>query len=343
MGYLLSLLVTLAAGGLNGSYGAPMKWSKKWHWENIWLIFSIPALLIIPLSITMMSISDFTQALSLVPSGTIILVFLLGIGWGIGSVAFGLGLHLMGLSLGYTIMMGIISVLGSLIPLLVHDPESILTHKGLLIVFAMCMTILGVIICGSAGLERDQQKSTESTSKNTRKFMSGLAICIFSAIFSCMINLAFDFGKPLADAARPFISGQFPEFKANSIIWTIALAGGAIPNVVYCIYLMLQNNTFKLFLLPETKSYWFYGFLMAFIFMGSINLYGIAASSIGESGTTVGWLIFIVGAILAANIWGITSGEWEHASKRAIRKMITGSIILVLAVAILGLENLFKN
>jgi L-rhamnose-H+ transport protein len=46
-----------------------------------------------------------------------ILVF--GFGWGIGSVLFGLGIDRLGLGLGYGIILGLDSLIGTFLPLLV--------------------------------------------------------------------------------------------------------------------------------------------------------------------------------------------------------------------------------
>ena len=44
----LGLLLTLVAGLFSGSCMMPMKFAKRWPWENTWLVFTLVSLLILP-------------------------------------------------------------------------------------------------------------------------------------------------------------------------------------------------------------------------------------------------------------------------------------------------------
>ena len=146
MSSLLSIISAIVSGILNGSYAAPMKLTKKWEWENIWLLYSLPALIILPWLMALFTVTDLLEVYRNTDSIVIIETFLFGVGWGLGSVAFGLGLYMVGLSLGYTIMMGVIAVTGSLIPMLVHEPGSLLTFKGMIINIALLIAVGGVVL-----------------------------------------------------------------------------------------------------------------------------------------------------------------------------------------------------
>src|ERR1039458_8954747 len=45
---LEGLALTLLAGALAGNCMLPMKFARRWQWENVWLVFSIVSLLILP-------------------------------------------------------------------------------------------------------------------------------------------------------------------------------------------------------------------------------------------------------------------------------------------------------
>ena len=127
MATFIGVLGALFAGAFNGSYGAVMKLTKKWEWENIWFLFAVTALVIFPWLFAVWSVPDVMEIYDQVSGGVIASTFLFGMGWGLGSVFFGLGMYLLGVSLGYTVMMGIVATAGALIPMLITNPASLLT------------------------------------------------------------------------------------------------------------------------------------------------------------------------------------------------------------------------
>lgn len=341
MSGFLSILLAVFSGVLNGSYAAPMKLTKKWEWENIWLLFSFPALVLFPSLFAMITVPDLLNVYRDMPSGVLWQTFLFGAGWGLGSVSFGLALYMVGLSLGYTIMMGIIAVAGSLVPMLVHDASGLLTARGGVILSAILIAIGGVILCGTAGMIREQAAQDASTGKKSSRFLVGLLVCLFAGVFSAMLNLAFDFGAPIAEAAQASLSQGNSSFRANNAIWCLALLGGFGPNCLYCVYLLVHKGTWKNFRISGTGGYWLWACFMGLIFTGSIMLYGLSASNLGKLGTTVGWLIFVIVAILMANLWGVITKEWKGVPQKAHNRMLEGSLLLISSVVLMSIGNHF--
>ena len=100
MGLLIGLASSLVAGILNGSFAAPMKRISNWEWENTWFVYALVALLILPISAAFISVPGLVGIYAKVDNAVILATLLTGFLYGIGSVTFGLGLHLAGLSLG---------------------------------------------------------------------------------------------------------------------------------------------------------------------------------------------------------------------------------------------------
>ena len=65
-------------------------------------------------------------------------------------------------------------------------------------------------------------------------------------------------------------------------------------------------------------------------------MYGFGASSLGPLGASIGWAIFLCFTILAANVSGFATGEWKGAHPGAIRLMVTGSGLLIVAAVVVG-------
>jgi L-rhamnose-H+ transport protein len=335
------VLLAVFSGLLNGSYAVPIKLTKKWEWENIWLFYAITGLLLVPWIFVSLVVPDIGKVLAGSPAGSVFMTFLCGLGWGIGSVAFGLALHLIGFSLGYTLMMGLIAVVGALVPLLVKNPSALMTRGGMFILLALLTTVIGIILCGSAGKARENKSNEDGAQKNTKKskFTKGLILCFISGFFSSMLNFAFEFGAPLKEAALSQLGTGANVFYASSVIWAVALSGGFLAFLVYAIYLLTKNKTISNFRIKGTRIYFLWAFLMGIIFYSSLLCYGLAASALGSAGTTTGWLIFTAGAIITANIWGAITSEWAGVPKKAMKKMIVGSLLLIAAVFLVSFGN----
>jgi L-rhamnose-H+ transport protein len=111
------LFLTLLAGLLSGNCMLPMKFARRWQWENLWLVFSVVSLLILPWGLVLLFVGDPRPIYAGVLPGQLLLTLLLGAGWGVAQVLFGLSVARLGLALGYAIIIGLGSLGGTLVPL----------------------------------------------------------------------------------------------------------------------------------------------------------------------------------------------------------------------------------
>src|SRR5487761_2044449 len=115
------LLLTLVAGVLPGNCMLPMKWAKRWPWENTWLVFSIVSLVILPWALALTLVKDVFAVYAALPLQAYVAPLVFGAGWGIAQVLFGLSISRLGLALGYAIIVGLGALLGTLVPLFVKN------------------------------------------------------------------------------------------------------------------------------------------------------------------------------------------------------------------------------
>lgn len=340
MSTILGVFCAMLSGACDGSYGVVMKVTKRWEWENIWLLFSIGALVVFPLGLAIWATPDLWGVYRAVEPSVLWRTALLGFGWGIGSVFFGLGLYLLGQSIAYTVMMGMIAVIGALIPMLVTSPDALHTTGGRCIVISMLITVAGVALCGRAGKIRDEQEhAVQAGVRPHRSFLAAYLVCLGGGVFSSMFNLAFHFGAPIATVTAQQIGESSASFRANSPIWALAMLGGFLPNAAYCVYLLTRNGTWDRFRHHNDNRYWLWALVMGALFAAGITAYGVGASQLGKLGTTVAWLVFVATGILIANLWGIAWKEWQGAPPQAVQSMQFGSLLLVLSIALVSYGN----
>jgi len=331
----LGAALVVLGGVLHGSFASPMKGIKNWAWENSWLVYSVVATILFPITLAFLTVPSLSAVYAATTTSLLLQVVFYGFGWGMGSTLFGLGIARVGLALGFSIVVGITSSLGSLLPLLVLNPDQVGTPKGITLLVGLAVVVAGIIAVAIAGAvrEKDQRHSDTATTKGS--FGTGLLVCIASGVLSPMINFAFVFGDPITQTAVGL--GARPDLAANAL-WAPALAGGFLANAGYSIYLLGKNKTWDRYTGPGVPaSYWMRAIIMGLLWFGGLSTYGMGASTMGPLGGVLGWPVFMSTVIIAANAWGAISGEWTGASSKAKSLSWLGIAILVGAIVIISM------
>lgn len=318
------LFLILLAAFFQGTFALFLKFTNPWKWENFWFVYSIVALVISPIAITLFLIPNLTTILLSLPSGVLISSFFFGMLWGVGSVLFGLSVVRIGLALTYSLILGLTIVIGSLLPLF-FDLSSVSAKVVLALSFGIVLIFSGLTISTCAGIKRERLQKGKG-------FKAGLVIAAVSGIMSPMLNIGFVYGQPIFETAKLF---GVSERWATLPIWIVVLSGGFLINIGYAIYLLIKNNTFILFTekikIPLSVSvisgiFWFSGF----------GIYGVATSILGPLGVSVGWGLLMSLMIVVSNIWGILMKEWE-GSKTALRYQLLSILVLILGIIVIAM------
>lgn len=318
----------LIGGILNGSFVAPMKKLPDWSWENSWLVYSISGLLVIPWAAAMATVPELGSVLGGAPAASLWSVLLFGLGWGVGSVLFGLGIARMGLAVGYGLILGLIAPIGTFLPLVVLHPEQLHTRRGVSLIAGTAIVLAGIVLCAAAG------KLREGGEQRPRQgFMLGLVICVLAGIFSPMLNFSFAFGGELQQRA---LEAGASRDAASNAIWCLCLTAGAVTNIGYSVMLLGRNKTWGRFS-GARASHWLWASLMGLLCFGSFIVYGAGANALGPLGAVVGWPLFMSMALITSNTLGGLSGEWKGAPRKAIGYAVTGTAVLIVAITVIAL------
>jgi L-rhamnose-H+ transport protein len=330
----LGLGLVLLGGFLQGSFALPMKRMTSWRWENTWLIYSIAAMIVLPWAMAFATVPHLGEVLSRVRGAVIAEVAVFGLGWGVGSTLFGLGIRRVGMALTFAIVLGITASLGSLLPLVVLQPHQLLTHQGYSLLAGLAIVILGIVLCSVAGHRRERELSTQAVRPGGEGFWLGLVICISSGIFSAMLNFSFVFGKELQQ--KTLAAGATAAMGSN-LIWALALSAGFLANAGYCVYLLQKNRTWGALTRKDIPAtYWLGALLMGALWYFGIAVYGMGATALGALGAVLGWPLFMAMNIVAANVWGAVSGEWKGASRLSYGYSWAGISVLLAAIYVIS-------
>jgi len=330
------LLFILVAGFFQGTFILPMNMTKKWEWENSWFSFSFLGMIILNLLLAILFLPNLLSVYSSIATSDLFILAIFGFGWGIGAVLFGVGIARLGMALGYPIIMGLIACLGSLIPMMIFNPDQILSIKGILLMIAFIFVVTGIIFCAKAHVLKENSLKENSGGTKSSSVASDILIAVGAGILSCLPNVGMSFAGPLVDKA--ILLGA-SEFMAGNVVFALFFTMGFIPNAAYTIYLMVKNKSAKDFSFNLPKNL-LMTFLMSLMWIGSFYIYGMSTSKLGSWGLIIGWPLFISLSIIFGDLWGLGRGEWKNAPKRAKNRLYLGLLIIFIAVILMGICNL---
>jgi L-rhamnose-H+ transport protein len=328
----LAVGLALLAGILNGSFATPMKYAKRWKWENIWSVWAVVGMLLFPWFMVYVTVPHVVGFYQQAEVREILLLIGFGVGFGLAQIFFGLGIAALGIALNFAIAIGLSTALGSLVPLIALHSQMILTTKGMVIILGVILMLAGIVFCAVAGRHKEKamQGSTQEQPEGATKKMSfkaGLFICILAGVGSPLINFGLAFGAPLVSRAARL--GVSPRSQAN-VIWAPLVTASLVPYLIYCAYLWKKNKTARLFFQPGTAIYWVFGGMMGVLWFGSTVIYGAATAQLAGLGPILGWPLFMSSIIITSNVWGFVTGEWKAAGQKARMTMLVGILFLIL-------------
>lgn len=331
--FWVGLILILIAGVMAGDCMLPLKFNRRWRWENTWLIFSLVSLVVLPWMLALGLVHHLFQAYSELTASQLATPFLFGAGWGVAQVLFGISIQRLGLALAYSIIVGLGTLLGTLVPLFAQHRAQVDRTVLIEVLAGIATMLIGVSLSASAGQIRERGQETGKVSPLGR-YKVAVFVAVVCGILAPMLNYAFAFGQDIAFAA---VRLGNPEVRAAYAVWPIALAGGLLPNLGYSIYLLRKNRTGALFQSPRPDIFW--AVLMGILWMGAFALYGMSATYLGRFGTSIGWGLFQIFMILAATLSGVFTGEWRGASRFAQALLALSVICLCGATALLASAN----
>src|SRR5260370_17865353 len=104
----------MIAGLMSGNCMLPMKFTRSWKWENVWLVFSVLSLVILPWALAAFLVDHLLDVYRGMVLKQLAVPLLLGAGWGVAQILFGISVKRLGLGVAYAIIVWFGPVLVSL-------------------------------------------------------------------------------------------------------------------------------------------------------------------------------------------------------------------------------------
>ncbi|MDB5016554.1 MAG: sugar:proton symporter [Mucilaginibacter sp.] len=356
---VFGIIFHFIGGFASGSFYIPYKKVKGWAWESFWIVGGIFSWLIVPPLAAWLTIPGFAEIIKHTNDQILLLTYFFGLLWGIGGLTYGLGVRYLGVALGSSIILGLCSIFGALIPSVYYNfyptagKDTITTlmnsHWGQMVLLGIAVCVLGIIICGYAGIlkERELSKHKEVAVNNKEyKFGLGIFVAIVSGILSACFAFGIDAGKTMANDANNVWKTLHPgngEFLfQNNVTYVVILWGGLTTNFIWCMFLNARNKTFGDYLNKKTplKANYLYSALAGTTWFLQFFFYGMGESRLGNGASS--WILHMAFIILIANMWGLFLNEWKGVSRKALLTVIAGIATIIVSVLIVGYGNSIK-
>jgi L-rhamnose-H+ transport protein len=345
----LGVVLHAIGGFAAGSFYLPIKKIKQWSWESAWLMNGIFAWLVAPITVAMISVPNSWDILSQMDMATIGWTYFFGVLWGIGGLTFGLALRYLGISLGMAIALGLTAAFGTLIPPLYDGTfgELLNTTSGQVVLLGVVICLVGIAICGKAGMNRDKDRKNASGGEET-DLTKGLIVAIIAGILSACFAFGLVAGKPIADLA---VSSGASQLWQNSPVFVVILAGGFTSNFIYCATLNIKNKTYRDYAFAKaepstdglkTTSPLFLNYLFAIIagctWYCQFMFYGMGSTQMGDK-DFASWTLHMAFIIFFSTLLGILTKEWNNTSRKTKQYLAAGLCVLVISTIVIGLSG----
>lgn len=344
----LVAIMILAFGGLaSASFYAPLK-LVKWKWEIMWTFYAIFALLVVPNVVAPIVMPSCWEAIGQTEGKTLFLTFLFGALWGIGGLTFGLSMRYLGIGLGTAVALGCCALVGTLADPFIQNKAGIYaTTGGFVILLGVFICALGIAINGIAGMMKEKDTASDEAPKTEFNLAKGLSIAVAAGILSACLAIAFSFGSPIKELAEKIaIDGGMEKSTAalfaETPVLIIALFGGFLVNLFWCLFLAKKNKSlgdFKNYATSTNGVFMFLCLLGSCLWYMQFFLLGVGKSYMPEDMRFVSWGILMSFVVVFAGIIGLMFGEWKGTSKLTKAVLWLGIFVLVSSALVISLKE----
>jgi L-rhamnose-H+ transport protein len=338
----LGVLLHAIGGFAAGSFYIPFKKVRDWAWESYWLVGGVFSWIIAPWVVALLVVPGLLSILSEAPPSTIFWTYFFGVLWGIGGLTFGLSMRYLGMSLGYAIALGFCAAFGTIVPPIFKREfvDLLATTSGLITLAGILVCLMGIAICGWAGVSKERELSEEMKKETIKEFnfTKGVLVAMFAGVMSACMAFAIEAGEPIAVRAG---QGGTASLWVNSPVYVFIFAGGFTTNFIWCVYLNRKNRTAGDYVnarqTPLLRNYLFSA-LAGITWYLQFMFFGMGKTRMGAYDFS-SWTIHMAFIIVFSNLWGLFFREWKGTSRRTHSLIITGLMVLVLSTVVVGAGN----
>ncbi len=333
---LTGVALGLLAGLVNGIFLLPMRYTRKWEWENTWIVFTVLSTGLLPWVAALVAVPNLMAVFRVTPFSAFLPGLVGGAIWGVAQVFYGLGLGMVGVAAGSAIVACTSTIAGTLGPMIVYAPERLFSSASLMLLLAIALVLSGIYLYGTAGIRKEKETAGKDVPKQvvTGTFRTGLVICLATGV----LGTAFIYGGEVKLLMKATIEAGANDIFAKYPGFVVTFNAGMIPGVIYSIYKLNKKRSWGAF---RHSGAFFRNFgwaaSMAVLWYSGILMFGMSGKKIGTGlGPSIAFALFASGTVLFANLFGWLAGEWKGASQRTVRGFVIGMALIIGAIFVIA-------
>ena len=339
---ILGILLAVISGAMGGSFYVPFGGVKQWSWEIYWLLMGLVSWMIVPVLVAWLTVPMLPQVLFDSPVQSLVLAYLFGAMFGVGAVTFGLTVRYLGISLGMAMIMGLGTAFATLIPPIVDGQfgNLLVTQSGTTVLLGVTVCLIGIAVCGYAGVCKDRELTDEQKAMSVRDFalVKGFVVAAICAVTSCGTIYGINAGRAIGQVA---VDLGTPDAYRNNAVLMIVLVGGFTVNSCWCLMLGIKNRSVSQYVAgPGTLllANYLLVVLAALLWYGQMFLYGVSRTKMGVY-DFASWALVMAFTITSSTLWGLVLKEWKGVGRRTLLLLGSGILVLILSAVITGIGS----
>jgi len=329
------IILAVFAGLMLGLYALPEKFTKDFKFENTWGLFFMLTMFVVPIVSSLTLINGFEAVFASIPTDVIFKMAAASFLWGIGVMMWGKAINHIGLSLGFSLFIGTVILVGSLLPFVVDEIPP--TNTFLTILAGLAIVLIGVVANGRAGLIREKDQKESGENKNRGSVLTGILIAVIGGLLATGFSHANAVGRPIIHEACQ-AAGNPEWVTAVAVMFPIFISGGIVMALYFAFEISKKKSwgTFKTTHFAKNLGLIA---IMAIFHYAASALFAYAAFKLGEVGNTVGYAIFNTSCVVTAIVSGLLTKEWVTASPKARNFLYFGLSCMIVGIVIISIGN----
>lgn len=268
-------------------------------------------------------IPNFREIYARTSAADLGMIYVFGLIQGSGAYVFTYGTTLLGLGLGYALMIGCIALFGLLVPLFGAHLDRVTKLDGITLLIGCALLIVGLAFSGKAGLEREMTK-VSSDAKDGHKKLSitrAVFVVLWAGIANAMFYFTFEFQHSMKDMATH--QYHIPAYAWGFLNVFPFFLGMFTTNILLTVIKMVRDGTLKNYwTAPGLRREYLLAVAIAVPwYFGQGVGYTTAQAILGPLGVAVGAALFMGAIVIVSAVLGVATGEWEAVPRSTMRKL----------------------
>lgn len=332
-----------AIGGISAASNYLPYEKTNWSWGSFWIVQAHFAWLIVPILVAFITVPDLVTVFKESPPSALYIPMLLGAIYGFGGMSFGFAIRHIGFSMTYTLAIGISSIVGFLIPLILNGRviDFFTATGGGTLLIGIFLSLTGIFLCGAAGYRKERFLKNANPGGQSFNMGKGLALTIFAGVLSGIFGVGMELAQPVSDIAAAHGAGHF-EGNARIILPSI---GCYVTNIIWFVVAGIRNKSIKELNPRNASSPGAYSRNFLFSALGGtlwytqFFFYGLGHVRMGNF-MAASWVIHMSMLIFFSYIVGILMKEWKNLKKSIIVVLIVGLLVLLTSFIVMSIGTL---